>query len=1044
MAKILVVEDESATAQMVCHFLVQLKHQVVSIVEDGLHSIQVASETHPDLILMDIHLSGDMDGIIAADRIYRQFQIPIIYISATTENEVLKRATETAAFGYLVKPFSQLQLQAAINVALQRHRLETQLEQKKQWLATTLASIGDGAIATDQEGLITFMNPVAESLTGWQLTDALGSSVSQILNLIHADTQEQIENPVIQAMQAGMQVTIPEQCLLRTKDGVDRRVGDSASPIRNSSGEITGGVLVFQDTTERHQASQNLRLQAEREQLLGAITERIRQSLNLNEILNTAVREIHELLQTDRVVIYRFEANWSGCVIVEALSPGWISLTGREIIDPYLATEKCLLPFTRGAVSRIENIDTAGLEPCHAELLEQFQIKANLAIPILQGDALWGLLVAQQCSAPRQWQDWEVSFLKRLATSLSIALQQSQLYQQTQLQAQREKALCNLIQTVRNSLDLQTIFNTAVSEIVSIIPVDQANILQYLPIQSSWVYLASHGNDPDFFQPNIGSEVSDINNVHMAMLKQFEIVQLDDAPRLQNPVNQTLAETFSGAWLAVPIRMGDRLWGTIGLVNHEHPFIWQDWQVELTCTVADQLAIAIQQSELYTEVQRLNAELESQVLERATSLNRALSFEALLICITDQVRDSLDESQILQTAVEALGQGLGVKCCSAGLYNSTLTTFTITHEYLVSLPPAQGQTFAVADVSGNDFYHQLFQHQCVQFCFSARNLARPDAGQQSILACPIFDDQGILGDLWLFRPSQDVFNEAEIRLVQLVANQCAIALRQSRLYQAAQAQVHELERLNHLKDDFLSTISHELRTPMSSIKMAIQMVEIALKPFGILDDETNSANRYFQILQAECQREINLIDDLLNLSRLDADTEPLTPSTIIPHLWIHHALEPFQDRIKAQGQIIQLETPENLPSLITDLSCLGRILSELLDNACKYTCSGGTIQVSAYLASNGLSVDVRNTATIPIDELPHIFDKFYRIPGSDPWLYGGVGLGLALVKKLVAHIGADIQVESHTNQTTFTLTFPQSSLISNSQVSKGISPGNLG
>jgi len=130
MAKILVVEDESATAQMVCHFLVQLKHQVVSIVEDGLHSIQVASETHPDLILMDIHLSGDMDGIIAADRIYRQFQIPIIYISATTENEVLKRATETAAFGYLVKPFSQLQLQAAINVALQRHRLETQLEQK--------------------------------------------------------------------------------------------------------------------------------------------------------------------------------------------------------------------------------------------------------------------------------------------------------------------------------------------------------------------------------------------------------------------------------------------------------------------------------------------------------------------------------------------------------------------------------------------------------------------------------------------------------------------------------------------------------------------------------------------------------------------------------------------------------------------------------------------------------------------------------------------------------------------------------------------------
>ncbi len=1031
MAKILVVEDESATAQVICNFLVCLDHDIVSIVDNGLQSIQVAAETHPDLILMDIHLAGELDGITAADRIYQQFQIPVIYISAATEDEILNRAISMAAFGYLVKPFNQLQLQAALSVALQRHSLEKQLEQTKQWFATTLASIGDGAIAIDQKGLVTFMNPVAETLTGWQLSEALGSSVSQILNLIHPDTQEQIENPVMQAMQAGVPINLPDQCLLRTKDGLDRRVGDSATPIRNSNGEITGGVLVFQDITQRHQAAQSLRLQAEREQLLGAIAERIRQSLNLNDILDTAVREIHQLLQADRVIIYRFEANWSGFVIVEALTPGWVSMAGREIFDPYLATEKCLLPFTRGAVSRIEDIDTAGLEPCHAELLEQFQIKANLAIPILQGDALWGLLVVQQCSAPRQWQDWEVSFLKRLATSLSIALQQSQLYQQTQLQAQREKALCKLIQTVRNSLDLQTIFNAAVFEIGSLIQADQANILQYLPVQNSWIYLASHSHNPDFSQLEVGSEISAINNFHTASLKRFEIVRLDDANRI-NTLNSTLAETVSAAWLAVPIQIGDRLWGNIGLVNHHHPFIWQDWQVELTCTIADQLAIAIQQSELYTEVQRLNVELESQVLERTTALHRALSFEALLKCITDQVRDSLDENQILQTAVEALGQGLGVECCSAGLYNSTLTTVTITHEYLVSLPPAKGQTFPMADNLGDDLYHQLFQHQSIQFCVRTKNLARPSVGQQSILACPIFDDQGVLGDLWLFRPGQTVFSEAEIRLGQLVANQCAIALRQSRLYQAAQAQVQELERLNYLKDDFLSTISHELRTPMASIKMAIQMMEIALKPLGTLNDATSNVSRYFQILQTECQREINLIDDLLNLSRLDAETEPLTLSTIPIRTWIHHALEPFQARIKAQGQTLQLETCDNLPALVTDLSCLGRILSELLDNACKYTDTGGTIQLFVHLAAEGLCLGIRNTATIPAEELPRIFDKFYRIPSSDPWRYGGVGLGLALVKKLVAHIGADLQVESHADHTTFTVTFPQSSLIHNS------------
>jgi PAS domain S-box-containing protein len=301
-----------------------------------LFAIQVASETHPDLILMDICLQGEIDGIIAADRIYQQLKIPIIYISATSETEILTRAMATAPFGYLIKPFTQLQLQVAIDIALQRHHSEKQLEQTKQWLTTTLASLGDGAIATDPQGYVTFMNPVAENLTGWQRSDALGTPVHQILNLIHADTQEPIENPVIQAMQAGTQVNLPDQCLLRAKDGLDRRVGDSATPIRNSEGEITGGVLVFQDITHRHQAEQTLRLQAEREQLLGAIAERIRQSLDITEILNTTVCEIQQLLHTDRVMIYRFEPNGSGFVIVEALTPGWTAMMGREIVDPYL------------------------------------------------------------------------------------------------------------------------------------------------------------------------------------------------------------------------------------------------------------------------------------------------------------------------------------------------------------------------------------------------------------------------------------------------------------------------------------------------------------------------------------------------------------------------------------------------------------------------------------------------------------------------------------------------------------------------------------
>ena len=130
-----------------------------------------------------------------------------------------------------------------------------------------------------------------------------------------------------------------------------------------------------------------------------------------------------------------------------------------------------------------------------------------------------------------------------------------------------------------------------------------------------------------------------------------------------------------------------------------------------------------------------------------------------------------------------------------------------------------------------------------------------------MLACPIFDDQGVLGDLWLISQPHHAFNQLELRLVQQVAASCAIALRQARLYTAATAQVKELEKLNALKDDFFSTVSHELRTPLSNMKMAISM----LKNPSIVERQ----QRYLQILQTECNREIELINDLLDLQRLE-------------------------------------------------------------------------------------------------------------------------------------------------------------------------------
>ncbi|MDX2229073.1 MAG: GAF domain-containing protein [Leptolyngbyaceae cyanobacterium bins.349] len=1152
MARILIVEDDAVAAESVRTFLETSTHFVLDIVTTGFAAIQRASELVPDLVLMDIYLQGEMDGITAAAQIYQQLKIPIIYLSANTEDAILQRAIATQPFGYLAKPFNATELLTSINIALQRHRLETQLEQAEQWLTTTLTSIGDGTITTDPAGAITFMNPVAESLTGWHQAEAIGISAERVLDLVDANTRQPMTNPLLQAMAARTRVTLPSHCILRAKDGAERAIGDSAAPIQTRNGDILGGVLVFQDISDRKQAEdllyrreqefralvenspdvvvrfdrefrhlyvnpsierltgipvpafigktnrelgmpevlidfwetqlrqvlttseeqtiefesmtlaglryfqsrlvpeftqegrvetilsvtrditdrkqveEALQLQAEREALLGVITQRIRESLELEDILNTAVAEVRHLLHADRVVVYRFESDWSGFVIVESLAAGWTSMLGREIYDPCLATDTCLIPFTQGYISRINHLLTSGLADCFVDLLSRFQIQANLVIPILESDHLWGLMAVQQCAAPREWQDWEVEFLTRLTTKISIAIQQSQLYEQTQVLALREQSLNRVIQAVRNSLDLSTIFDTAVTEIGNLLQVDQVAIVKYLPDQAVWVYLAIHHENPTQSAIYLGLQLPDQGNPHTTILKQGAIVRVNDASTLEDEFSQIMAQTFPGAWLQVPLQVSDSVWGAISLLHHEQPFTWQDWQVELTRTIADQLAIAIHQSELYTEVQRLNAHLENQVLERTTLLQRALSFEALLKRITDKVRDSLDENQILQTVVTELVQGLGVDYCGSAIYNADFTTGTITHEFAAAPALiAVNREIKMADEPTFSVYQQLLQSQHCQFCLAVPNPSRPLEENHAILACPILDDQGVLGDLWILRPVDKTFSEIEIRLVEQVANQCAIALRQSRLYQATQAQVMDLERLNRLKDDFLSTISHELRTPMASIKMAIQLLEVVLRPLNVLTDDTTPAYRYFRILQQECDREIALIDNLLKLSQLDAKAEPLILSTIAPQIWIGHAVEPFLERTQEQNQVLILELPPQLPPLVTDLSCLGQILQELLTNACKYSPPGSRITIAASAIAAGLQIDVTNTGIeIPAVEIPRIFDQFYRVPNPDPWRYSGTGIGLAVVKKLVDHLGAAIAVTSGNDQTTFSLTLP--------------------
>lgn len=277
----------------------------------------------------------------------------------------------------------------------------------------------------------------------------------------------------------------------------------------------------------------------------------------------------------------------------------------------------------------------------------------------------------------------------------------------------------------------------------------------------------------------------------------------------------------------------------------------------------------------------------------------------------------------------------------------------------------------------------------------------------------------------------------EIDLLSSLATQVAIAIQQAHLYQQLctinsalesqvqerttelQEKVRELQELNILKDDFLSTVSHELRTPLSNMKMAIQMLKTTSLP--------ERQQRYLEICQAECNREAELINDLLDLQRLQAQFYPVSLSETVDlqHL-LPTIVEPFHSRVQACQQTLQVDISPNLPPVISDRAGLARVLVELLNNACKYTPAGGQIIlcVSHHPEPPIISFTIRNQAEIPEAALSRIFEKFYRVPNGDPWKQGGTGLGLALVQKLVEHLRGTIQLESTDGWTSFTVELP--------------------
>jgi PAS domain S-box-containing protein len=256
--RVLIVEDEKIVALDLRAILSSVGFTVVGEAATGRNAVTAAKELLPDIILMDITLKGTMDGFDAARLISEHHDIPIVFLTAHSDEKTLERARHSEAFGYILKPFDERDVRTTVEMALYKHKTQKELKDQQRWLATTLRSIGDAVIATDKKGTVTFMNIIAEQLTGWTQEEAVGKKFSEVFIVENETTGKRLPNLVAKVLRDRTSLSLTNNTVLISRTGTRTFIEDSAAPIFAETGEITGVVLTFRDVTEKRKSQDAL------------------------------------------------------------------------------------------------------------------------------------------------------------------------------------------------------------------------------------------------------------------------------------------------------------------------------------------------------------------------------------------------------------------------------------------------------------------------------------------------------------------------------------------------------------------------------------------------------------------------------------------------------------------------------------------------------------------------------------------------------------------------------------------------------------------
>ncbi|NEP13179.1 MAG: GAF domain-containing protein [Symploca sp. SIO2C1] len=780
--------------------------------------------------------------------------------------------------------------------------------------------------------------------------------------------------------------------------------------------------------------------QAQQQKALTGVISRIRESLNLETIFQTTVTEVRQLLKADRVAVFRFdpEQDWEGEFISEDMASGIDSVIAAKVND-HCFSERFAPLYQQGTINTITDIYQGNVASCYIQILEQFKVRANIVVPLLAGENLWGLLCVHQCDSPRQWQASEVEFVTHIAEQLGIALKQDQYVQQLQAQttkiaeaaerervAERQKLLAATIDKIRQSLDIDQIFQTTTQEVQQLLKAERVVIFRF---NSDWSGEFVAEAVAAGWSPLVGIK-SVIEDTHLQETKggryaAHKTFAVDDIYQAEHSdCYLALLEEFEvKAYAIVPIFEGEQLWGLLATYQNSTPRHWEEYEVDLLAQIGAQLGIALQQAESLKQVQL-----------QATELEKAAERQQALAKTIENIRQSLDIEAIFQTTTQEVRQLLGAERVAIYRFNSDWSGEFVADSIVDGWSP-----FTPAQVTLTEILSQTH---------SEGKYPRNET------FVPISQGDKLWGLLVAYQNSQPRYwQDEETNLLAQIGSQLGVALQQAELLRTTKQQAEELaqnlqdlqriEKVEHLleelekakeaavnaaaqsavanqaKSQFLANMSHELRTPLNGILGYTQNLQNS-------SNLTSQQEKGIGIIHSCANHLLTLINDILDISKIEAGKLELSPQEIHLSNFLLEVTQMCQIRAQDKGITFTYQSSPQLPSTVhVDQKRLRQVLINLLGNAIKFTDHGSVnFRVSVIpqkqrtndtrqITNKKIRFQIKDTGIgIAAAELDKIFEPFEQV-GESRHRSEGTGLGLSITTNILRMMGSQLQVRSN-------------------------------